>query len=1091
MLATEVPISKTKITLPRRRMDLLSRARLLEILDERLDRQLIIISAAAGYGKTSLLIDLAYRSDLPFCWLSLDSLDREPQRFIAGLIAAIAERFPEFGKRSTSLLNGLTSLDEGLERLLVTLVNEIYDDIPEHFALVLDDFHILDEATPVLQFVNRFLQLVGENCHLVLASRTLPELRDIPLLVAREQIGGLDFSDLAFQADEIQALLAQNRQIHLSDQDARKLVDATEGWITGLQFTDITRLVSGAESFRAPERIGVSLFDYLGQQVLEQQSDEMQEFMLRSSLLEEFDVGLCDTVLGPLYAERPNWSKLVGALVQKNLFTLPVGTNGQWLRYHHLFRDYLQSRFRRECPQEVEPILRRLAQFQDAAGQWEKAYQLYSQLGDTNALAVMIERAGIPMYQHAMLTLQSWLKALPPSVMNGRPGLLSLSGNIEMLKGNGGESLKLFDRSIAMYRKEKQEEGLALALVRRGGTYRFLGRYEEAMRDANEVLENFKSSDELEWIHADALRVIGLSRYRQGRTLEAIKYLQQALDIYVRVNDSATIPLLLMETGLAHSTLGNYTEAKASYEQALKIWKEEGNLTSQALLLNNYGSLHQQLGEYEQAAHALEEGLLCAKQSGYKRMEALIALSLGDVYSDVEDFEIAMQTYRQADELIYQLGDRFLRNYLSLTTASLALLRRDTREAQALLERTAPAIKASDSRYEFGLYQLLKGRLELQSGRLSKALPPLKDARRSFSEEGREMESLWSAVWLAAALYQNGQQAAAREELRGAVPNPNQVAHAAVLAARQARDWLVDLRKDPELKIHLRGLFERADRLEDQLPPIRRQLRRLAHTIQMPTPSLTIRAFGSGQVSVNGKILSMTDWQTQSVRELFFFFLAANRPITREQVGTALWPDTDEPGRFKMRFKNEIYRLRRAVGQETILFDGQMYGFNPAVDHEYDVEAFEAYVAKAKTTNRPTEQIGYYERAVNLVQGKYLEDIGSSWILPEQERLHQAYISAALALAELYQKDGQSPKAIEMCQRALARDKTAEPLYRLLMEIYHKAGDRPSVIHVYHLCETAMKDTFQMPPSSETRELYGRLTAETRISRLRNESSDP
>ena len=150
----------------------------------------------------------------------------------------------------------MTSFDEGLERLLVTLVNEIYDDIPEHFAIVLDDFHVLDGATPILYFVNRFIQLVGENCHLVLASRTLPELRDIPLLVAREQVGGLDFSDLAFQPQEIQALLAQNRQVHLSDEDARKLVDATEGWITGLQFSDISQLGSGADGIPHTARGG-------------------------------------------------------------------------------------------------------------------------------------------------------------------------------------------------------------------------------------------------------------------------------------------------------------------------------------------------------------------------------------------------------------------------------------------------------------------------------------------------------------------------------------------------------------------------------------------------------------------------------------------------------------------------------------------------------------------------------------------------------------------------------------------------------------------------------------------------------------------
>ena len=169
LLTTEDLVSKTKIILPKRRLDLLTRPRLLEILYERLDRKLIIISAAAGYGKTSLLIDLAYHSDLPFCWLGLDPLDRDPQRFIACLIASIGERFKDFGKRSQSLLNSLTNLDDGMERLLVTLVNEIYDDIHEHFVLALDDFHVLDDAKPLLYFVNRLIQLVGENCHVVLS----------------------------------------------------------------------------------------------------------------------------------------------------------------------------------------------------------------------------------------------------------------------------------------------------------------------------------------------------------------------------------------------------------------------------------------------------------------------------------------------------------------------------------------------------------------------------------------------------------------------------------------------------------------------------------------------------------------------------------------------------------------------------------------------------------------------------------------------------------------------------------------------------------------------------------------------------------
>jgi LuxR family maltose regulon positive regulatory protein len=1078
MLASEESISKTKIIVPRRRVDLLSRSRLLDILLERLDRRLIIISAAAGYGKTSLLIDLVNHSDWQCCWLALDALDSDPQRFVAGIIASINERFPEFGKRSQSLLSSMTSLEDGMERLLVTLINEIYAEIHEQFVIVLDDFHVLDEAAPLLYFVNRFVQLVGEHCHVIISSRTLPRLRDIPLLVAREEVGGLDFSDLAFRPEEIQALLAQNRQIHLSDEDARKLVDSTEGWITGIQFADLGKLGSGAVTFRAPQRVGVTLFDYLGQQVLEQQTAEVQQFLLRSSMLEEFDTNLCATVLGPLYDPQPDWSRLIDTLIQKNLFTLPVGANGQWLRYHHLFREYLQHRFRQECPEETDPILRRLAQVHEGSMQWEKAYQIYNELGDMEALAAMIERAGIPMYQHAMVTLESWLKALPPSVANGRPGLLSLRGNTELVKGNAGESVRLFDRAIRMYREERQKEGLALALVRRGGAYRVLGRYDEAMRDAEEVLRTSESDDQMQWLHADALRVNGLCLYRMGHTLEALRYFQQALEIYERVHDEATIPVLLMETGLAQVNLGKHADAKVSYEKALNIWKEAGNLSWQASLLNNYGVLHQQLGEYEEAAQSFEEGLLCAQQSGHRRMEALIFVGLGDLYTEVGDFEIASDNYRQAGDLIEQLGEPFLQNYLRLVTANLALLNQDSGRAQQLIERAAGPIRDSRSDFESGLLGLIRGRLELRYGKPQRALPALKEARRLFVQDGRETESIWAAVWLAAAEYEAGEHAAAREDICLAVPNANQVPQAAVVAARQAMEWLGRLRTDPELRSHLRGLFDKVDRLEGQLPPVRRQLRRMAHTIEMPTPKLVVKAFGTGQVWANGQLVGPKDWQTQSVRELFFFFLAAGRPVGREQIGGALWPATEEPSKFKMRFKNEIYRLRRAVGLETILFDGgESYHFNRTVDHEYDVEAFEAYLKKAAAAPKVADQISFYQRAVDLVDGKYLADISSEWIMPDQERLFQAFLEAATTLAELYLRDGQAPMARDTVQKALTQDSTYEALYRLMMRVYHRMGDRQSVVHYYKACEAAMQKAYGVPPSPETQDLFRKLTS--------------
>lgn len=1067
-----IPVSKTKIIPPRRRSELVTRKRLLDMLFEALDKKLTLVSAPAGYGKTSLLIDMVAQSDLPCCWLALDELDREPQRFAAYFIAALAERFPGFGSQSNIVLDGMNSFEQDMERLLVTLVNELYEQVKEHFVFVLDDFHLLEGVSSIHAFVNRFVQLVDDNCHLVISSRMLAILNDLPLLVAREQVSGLGFSDLAFRPDELQALVLQNSGKHISDEEASRLIEESEGWITGLQFSGAGLLRKS--SFSVLED-GAGLFDYLGQQVLDRQPPELREFILRTSLLGEFDANLCESVLAPFYPEQQNWSQWIRFIARNNLFALPVGEDGRWLRYHHLFLDFIRQRFQIERPGEIKPILSRLQLAYEEMGEWGKAHQICVQLSDAQTLAGLIERAGTSMLQSAHLTMESWLNELPPSMLRAKPGLLSIRGTIAYTKGDLQEGLELLAQAEKMYREDGDTSGLILTLIRRGSALRFIGDYEASLRDAEEAIKLTKDSDGLQLWHADALRLKGLALYRLGRANQAVPVLERALEL-CRLYDKANLPLLLLDTGMVYRATGNYKDAQNAYEQALQLWRQDGNLYWQANLLNNLGVFYQFLGEYEKSALAYEEGLLCAQRIHDTRLNVLISIGFGDLYAELEDFEMAKQNYEQARHALQGMDNRFLIHSLALARAYLAFLQRNSTLANETISEAQVSIRSSNSKYEKSLLDLLQGRLSLLDGNLNDAAMYFDEAEKNFSEDGRVAEAWVVRIWRAAVYFQSGDSGAALQVLSELTAGRGKVMHPALVAAYQAREWLTGLQSISGIGRAIRDLFSQAERFGNNIPAIRRQLRRQVRVISSPMPRLSIQAFGQAVVSIDGRTLSLSEWQTQSVRELFFFFLASTKPLTREQIGEALWGELYEPSKLKLRFKNEVYRLRRAVGQDVIQFKDVYYSFNRGLDYEYDVEAFESFLSRAKSATEPGEKIEYYQRAVNLVRGPYLNDLYADWATQDRERLRLAHLDALLALAELYLKQAQPQTAIAVCQKILEIDPGNEAAYRVLMQVSHRLGDRAAITRYYQACSDELRQMFNLPPSRETEELYRQLT---------------
>ena len=1069
-----ITVTRTKVVLPRRRADLLSRQRLLDSLYDLLDCKLLVISAPAGYGKTSLILDFAYHVDIPVCWYSLDALDHDIQRFVTYFIASIAQRFPSFGSQAHAALEAANPAAMDLDSLVTAIVNDAYEHIQEHFLIVLDDYHLVNVNSDIDYFINRFTQDVDENCHLVLLSRALLTLPDMPLMIARSQVGGLSFEELAFRPEEIQSLVLQNYQSSMPDAVAEELIRETEGWITGLLLTAHTMWQGIANLMRVARVSGIGLYEYLAQQVLEQQPPSNREFLLQSSLLEEFDAELCREVLG----KDTDWPALIENILQNNLFVLPVGEDGKWIRYHHLFRDFLQDMFQKEYPEQRSMILRRLTEVYIQRGEWEKAYAACQRLGDLQFTVQMIEQVGSQMIKHGRISaLVEWIDDLPGDLIASHPNLLSLRGAAAVIQGNLEHGLSLLNKAESSLQDEGDPVDLAHTLVRRAFAQRFMGRYSASLKDASAALSLTDQYDVPLQVKAESLRAIGMNLYHLGRLGEAIERLKESLDVYDSLNDRQNNATVLMELGMAYMAASSYKDAMLRFNKALKYWREVHNCVGQVHLLNNLSVLHHLMGEYERAAISFSDGLAIAKNSGMSRMEAYILCGIGDIYADLGASEAALEAYNHARVFAVENEDNFLLVYLDLMEAAQARINGDIPYTRRLLLSAEGYVRKSSSVFEAGLWQMEEGRADLTGEEFLQAIAHFGEAASLFNKGGQRVEAARAYLYLAVANHSLDMEVEAFAHLSKAMEIASTLdsQHVLVVAGCNAKSLLESAQKHTTLSRVSANLLKQVNQFEREIPSLRRRLRPYASPIKFLPPKLTINAFGKAIVERDGEPITASEWQNQRrARELFFYLVAHPHGNSKEALGLIFWPDSD-PGQLKLQFKNTIYRIRHALGPDVLLFDEDRYWFNRDLDYEYDVEMFIQKIAAGQSDIPAAERIDAYQAAIELYQGPYLAGMDGNWFLSERERLWQMYQEAVLDMARLYLEAGNYTATLDWSHRLLAQDHCLEEAHRLAMRAYAARGNRAEVKRQFERCQQALLDEVSEPPSSQTYLLYQTL----------------
>ena len=418
------PVLATKLFVPPLRSDLVLRQRLIDQLNAGVQRKLTLISAPAGFGKTTLVSESIARCGRPVAWLSLDEGDSDPTRFLTYLVSALRMIAANLGAGVLGVLQ--SPQPPPTESILTALLNEI-TTIPDNFIIILDDYHVI-ESKAVDHALTFLLEHLPPQMHMVIATREDPTL-PLSRLRARGQLTELRATDLRFTPAEAAEFLNCVMGLNLSDEDVAALEVRTEGWIAGLQLAAIalqgpmSTQGHGATSSFIKSFSGGHHFvlDYLMEEVLGQQSESVQAFLLRTSILERLCGPLCDAVL----LDSPaSGHEILENLERANLFIVPLDNERRWYRYHHLFAELLRQRLEQTSPALAPKLHHRASVWLENENLIQEAVAHAFASRDWEHAATLILHFAHRVHVQTNLTaLGGWLAALPEPVIRARPWL--------------------------------------------------------------------------------------------------------------------------------------------------------------------------------------------------------------------------------------------------------------------------------------------------------------------------------------------------------------------------------------------------------------------------------------------------------------------------------------------------------------------------------------------------------------------------------------------------------------------------------------------------------------------------------------------
>jgi LuxR family maltose regulon positive regulatory protein len=661
-------ILATKLYIPQPRAKIVLRPRLIERLNEGLSSGrtpgVTLISASAGFGKTTLVSEWVASCERPVAWLSLDEGDNDPLRFLTYFVTALQTIAPNIG---AGVLGVLQSPQQPLpESILTALINEI-TTISDNFIFVLDDYHVID-SKPVDNALTFLIEHLPPQMHLVIATREDPPLA-LARLRARGQLTELRAADLRFTPSEAAEFLNQLMGLNLSAEDIAALETRTEGWIAGLQLAALSmqgsKDVSGfIREFAGDHRY---IVDYLVEEVLQSQPKPIRRFLLQTAILDQLNGSLCDTVTG----EEDGDARLE-ALQRGNFFVVPLDDKRNWYRYHHLFADVLRMHLMAEQPDQVSVLHRRASEWYERNGLRSDAIRHALAAEDFARAANLIELVMPTMnLSRQFATVLGWLKALPDELVRVRP-VLSIEYALASMSCGENESVEPRLRDAEQWLDTKADmldrpESLAggmivvneeefrrvpgmIALIRAGQALA-RGAMSETVKNARRVLDLAPENDYL--MLGGAASQLGLAAWTSGdldaacrMTADGMENVRLAGYISPAIGGAIVLADIQIAQGCLH-------EAMTTYERGLQWATKPGAPVLQGAADMHVGmsALHREYNDLKTATQHLLTSRALGELAGLPQNPYRWRAAMARIWEAQGDLDGALELLDQAERL--------------------------------------------------------------------------------------------------------------------------------------------------------------------------------------------------------------------------------------------------------------------------------------------------------------------------------------------------------------------------------------------------------------------------------------------------------